>query len=176
MTPLVRYSFRFIILIIFQYLLSQMVPLGGIVTPYMYFVFVLWLPFNMSNNVVLWLSAFYGLSFSFLIGSPGIHGAACVLIAFARPYLLKLLAVKDVKELNYAEPSSLSLGIGSYATYVIILTILHHSYLVILQWLTVGNLGFFILKVIMSTIVSVVLIGIIEMLVQRKLKTRASLR
>ncbi len=176
MSPLVRYSFRFIIFILVQYVLGSMEPLGNVITPYIYHLFILWLPFSLSRISLLFIAAVYGIALSFLLASPGIHGATCVLIAYARPYLLKLLLVKDVKDLNYAEPSVHSLGFTPYATYVITLTIIHHIYLIILEWLSVGQLGFFVLKIILSAGVSILLIAIVEMLVQRKQKTRSSLR
>jgi hypothetical protein len=157
-------------------MLSEMLPLGGYVTPYLYFVYILWLPFSITRTQLLLVSMLYGLCYSYLILSPGIQAAACVLIAYIRPFLLSLLLPKEVKEMNYAEPSIKSMGFVPYAVYAVTLTFLHHSYLVLLQWFSVGNFGYFFIKVILTTIVSIVLIGILEMLISRNRKTRASLK
>jgi hypothetical protein len=176
MTPLVRYSFRFLVLLLAQYMLSQMPPLSGFITPYIYFAYIIWLPFNIKNNLLLVIAAILGLVISYLLGTPGIHGAVCVLLAFVRPYLLQTLLVKDAKEQTYAEPSIYSMGITPYITYAAILTILHYAYLVILQWMSVGNFGFFFLKLFLSSAISILLILLLEMVFPRRLKTRASLR
>ncbi len=176
MTPIIRYSFRFIILILIQYILCQMTPLRGFVTPYIYFVFILWLPFTMKRSTMLLVSALYGLALGYLLVCPGIHAAACVLIAYLRPYVLSMLLVKDIKDLNFAEPSTNSLGFIPYLTYIVILIIIHHSYIVLLQWLSVGHLGYFIVKVLLTSLISVIIIIILEGILPRTLKTRASLK
>ncbi len=176
MAPLVRYSFRFIILLLIQYLLCQMAPIAGYITPYFYFVYILWLPFTIPKNQLLWLSAIYGLCLGYLVASPGIHAAACVLIAYLRPYILSLLLVKDIKDINYAEPSIKSMGFVPYITYAILLAIVHNLYVVILQWMGVGQMGFFIVKIILTSAVSILLMLILEGLLPRNLKTRTSLK
>jgi hypothetical protein len=176
MAPLVRYSFRFIILLLVQYILCQMVPIAGYITPYIYYVYILWLPFTISKSALLWISALYGLCLGYLLLSPGLHAAACVLIAYFRPYLLSVLLVKDVKDINFAEPSFKSMGFVPYITYVVILTLIHHLYIIFLQWTAVGHLGFFTVKIILTSATSVLMIAIIEGLLQRNLKTRTSFK
>jgi hypothetical protein len=175
MSPFVKYFFRAIIIILLQYVLSNITPLGGYITPYMYFVYILWLPFTMSRFWLLVVAALYGLAFGYLIWAPGLHAAACVLIAYLRPFLLSILLPKEVKEMNYMEPSYRSMGFSAYAVYAILLTIIHHCYLIFLQWLSVGNLGFFFIKAILTSIISILLIGVMELIFVRTKKTRASL-
>jgi hypothetical protein len=61
-----------------------------------------------------------------------------------------------------------------YAVYVVLLTLVHHGYLVFLQWLDLGNFGFFILKVLASSGVSLLLIFTTELLFPRKLRFRTN--
>jgi hypothetical protein len=174
MSPAIKYTFRFIGLILVQYVLSQQAPLGRFITPYMYFIFILWLPFGMTRFWLMALAMFFGLSFDYLVGTPGIHAAACVLIAYLRPFLINLLLPREASELSYTEPSVRSLGLAPYVVYAVTLTLVHHCYLVFLQWLQVGSFGYFFVKVIMTSIASLVLIAIFELLFSRKQKTRSS--
>ncbi len=41
---------------------------------------------------------------------PGFHAAACVLIAYIRPFLINLLIPQEGAETNYEEPSFKSMG------------------------------------------------------------------
>jgi hypothetical protein len=175
MSPAVKYIFRAILLLFIQYMLSTMVPLGGFITPYMYFIFILWLPFSMSRVWLMIVGAIYGLFFGYLVLSPGIHAAACVLIAYLRPFMLSVLLPREVKELNYTEPSIKSMGFAPYGVYATILVLVHHTYLIFLQWLSVGNFMHFFVKAILTSLVSIVLVGIIEAIVVRSQKTRASM-
>lgn len=175
MTPLLKYTLRAILLLFLQYLLSTRLPLGGLITPYIYFVFVLWLPFTISRIQLLFVAAIYGLAMGYLVFAPGIHAAVCVLIAYLRPFVIQLLLPREVKDMNYTEPSIKSMGFAPYSTYIVILTVIHFSYLILLQLLSAGNLWYFIQKLLYSTIVSLVLIVITDTLLGRKSKTRASL-
>lgn len=176
MSPLVRYSLRFILLLLVQYLLSGLEPLGRYITPYIYFIYILWLPFTISRTWIMVLAFVYGMACDFLLLTPGLHAAACVLIAYFRNFVITILIPTDTSEVIYTEPSVRSMGLARYAVYVLILTLIHHAYLVLLQWLDVGNVGYFFLKVIMTSAVSLLLVTAAELVVTRKQKTRASLR
>jgi hypothetical protein len=176
MSPLVKHTFRFVLLILIQYMLSNMAPLNGYVVPYMYFVFILWLPFSIKRGWLLVLAAIYGFAFDFLVLTPGIHASACIMIAYLRPFLISLLLAREVTALNYAEPSVTSMGFTAYVVYAIMLIFAHHITLVFLQWMTVGKFGYFFIKIISTTIISILLVAILEAVVSRKQKTRASLK
>ncbi len=170
-----KYFFSALILLFIQYILCNMTPLGGFITPYIYFIFILWLPFKISRTWLLIVASIYGMIFGFLVVAPGIHAACCVLIAYLRPFIISILLPREVKEMNFSEPSFKSMGFAPYGVYVLILTFVHHAYLVFLQLLSAGNVFYFIKKLIFSTIVSLLLIAIAEAFAGRKLKTRASL-
>jgi hypothetical protein len=175
MSPAVKYFFRAILLILIQYVLSNLAPLGGYITPYFYFVFILWMPFSISRFWLMVVAAVYGLFFGYLVLAPGLHAAACVLIAYLRPFLINILLPREVKEMNFTEPSFKSMGFTAYAFYAFILTIIHNTYLIFLQWLTVGNLWYFFLKTILTSIVSMILVMVTELIFIRTQKSRASM-
>jgi hypothetical protein len=66
------------------------------------------------------------------------------------------------------------MGWAPYSLYVVLLTFIHHVYLVLIEWLQFGNFVYFIGKVGASTGVSVLLIFITEMLFFRKAKFRTN--
>jgi hypothetical protein len=175
MSPALKYFFRAIVLLMIQYVLSNVAPLGGYITPYMYFIYILWLPFTISRFWLLVIAAIYGLFFGYLVLAPGLHAAACLLIAYLRPFIINILLSREVKEMNFTEPSFKSMGVTAYAFYASLLIFIHHAYLIFLQWFAVGNLGYFLLKTIMTTIVSLFLVSLIEIIFVRNQKSRASL-
>jgi hypothetical protein len=115
-----------------------------------------------------------GLSLDYFTMTPGLHAAACVLIAYIRPFVINILTPRDPSEFNYREPSPRAMGWTPYSVYILILTILHHIYLVFLEWLQFGSLLDLIIKVIGTTGVSMLLIFIIELLFPRKLKFKTN--
>lgn len=175
MSSLLRNIIRFFVLILVQAFVLNKVPLvHEFVKPYIYFVFILWLPFKISRPALLMLAFLFGLSFDYFSGTPGLHTAPCVLIAYIRPFLINLLLPQESTELSYQEPSKKSLGFTPYTIYVFILTFLHHSLLVFMEWMMFGDILYFLGKVAATTALSMMLIFITELLFQRKAKYRTN--
>jgi hypothetical protein len=81
---------------------------------------------------------------------------------------------KEKTENSYAEPSITSMGWMPYSIYVLILTFLHHGYLVFLEWMQFGNIWYFLGKVLSSVAISILLIAITELLFNRKSRYRTN--
>lgn len=175
MSLLLKNIIRFIMFILVQvYILSQIPPLHRFITPYLYFLFILWLPFSISRFNLLLVSFLLGITLDYFLSTPGLHAAPCVLIAYLRPFLINVLISQEGAELNYAEPSIKSMGFAPYSLYVLVFTFIHHFYLVLIEWLHFGNFLYFIGKVTATTGVSLLLIFITEMLFFRKQKFRTN--
>lgn len=175
MSSLVRNSLRFMFFILVQvYVLFQIQPLHQFIVPYLYFLFILWLPFNTPRMALTMIGFIYGLSLDFFTKTPGLHAAPCILIAYLRPFLINILIRQEGSETNYRSPSVTSMGFAPYATYVLILTLIHNGYLVLLEWLQFGSFLYFLGKVLATTGVSLLLIFITELLFFRKEKFRTN--
>ena len=106
---------------------------------------------------------------------PGFHTAACVLIAYIRPFLINLLLPKEDVEINYAAPSVTTMGgFTPYALYVTVLTLLHNSWLFFLEALQFGSIWYFLGKTLLSTLISLLMILVIELIFVRKEKYRTN--
>ncbi len=116
----------------------------------------------------------FGLTLDYFLHTPGLHAAACVLVAYVRPFLVNMLIRQEGDEQNYASPSIVSMGWAPYFMMVFILTLLHHSYLVFLEWMQFGTFLYFLGKVLATTGVSMLLILITELLFFRKEKFRTN--
>lgn len=166
---------RFALFILIQvYILHHIPSLHRFITPYLYFLYILWLPFNMSRFSLMVIAFGLGLTLDYFLNSPGLHAAPCVLIAYIRPFLINLLISQEGAEQNYASPSIVSMGWAPYATYAFVLTLLHHGYLVFLEWMQFGSFLYFLGRVIATTGISLLLILITELLVFRKEKFRTN--
>ncbi len=175
MSDLIRNIIRFAIFILVQvYVLDKIPHLHRFVTPYIYFLFILWLPFSVSRVWLLLIGFITGLTLDYFSMTPGLHAAACVLIAYARPFLINILTPKDTSDFNYREPSPRAMQFTPYAVYVFVLTLLHHTYLVFLEWLSFGSFLDFVIKVFASTGISLLLIFTAELLFTRQMKFRTN--
>ncbi|RYF83257.1 MAG: rod shape-determining protein MreD, partial [Chitinophagaceae bacterium] len=124
MSDLVRNILRLMVFMIVQvYVLNKIPFLHQFIVPYLYFLFILWLPFSVSRIGLLVIGFLTGLVLDYFMMSPGMHAAACVLIAYARPFIINLLIPKDTDEFNYREPSPKALGWAPYTVYAFVLTL-----------------------------------------------------
>ncbi len=174
MSEFLKNIIRFSILMLIQVYVLNPLHLHRFVIPYIYFVFILWLPFSISRTSLLFIGFLTGLVLDYFSMQIGIHAAACTLIAYARPFVIEILSPKEVGGFTYREPSPKAMGWTPYAVYVFILTLLHHGYMVLLQWLDFGRLLDYLIKVVATTGISLLLIFTIELVFPRRLKFRTN--
>jgi len=175
MSSIVKNIIRFVLFILVQvFVLNRVPPLHQFIAPYLYFVFILWLPFNINRFLLLLIGFLFGLSLDYFTATPGLHAACCTLIAYIRPFLLNLLIPQETTEQSYIEPSIKSMGWAPYSLYVVLLTFIHHFYLVLIEWLQFGSFIYFIGKVAGTTGISLLLIFITEIVFFRKAKFRTN--
>lgn len=175
MSDLLRNIMRLAAFILVQVFILNKIPhLHQYIIPYIYYLFILWLPFSISRMWLLVIGFFTGLILDYFMMQPGLHAAACVLIAYVRPFVISVLTPKDASEFNYREPSPKAMQWTPYAVYVFVLTLLHHGYMTFLQWLSFGSFLDFLIKVVSTTGISMLLIFTIEILFPRKLKFRTN--
>lgn len=175
MSDLLKNILRFILFILVQvFVLHKIPPLHQFIVPYLYFIFILWLPYRISRFGLMLVAFLLGMTLDYFLKTPGLHAAPCVLIAYVRPFLINMLIPQEGADHNYSSPSIVSMGWAPYVTYVIILALLHNAYLVFLEWMQFGNFLYFLGKVTATTGISVMLILVTELLFFRKEKFRTN--
>jgi rod shape-determining protein MreD len=158
-----------------QFYVLDKVHLHYMVTPYIYFLFILWMPFKIRRSVQMMIAFLLGFTLDSFRHSPGFHAAACVLIAYIRPFLINVLIPQEGADTNYDEPSAKSMGgFMPYIIYAGLLTLIHHGWLFFLEALNFANFWYFVIKTLLSTAVSLLLIIITEMLFARKQQFRTN--
>lgn len=169
MNLFVKNIIRFSLFILVQVFVLDKIHLHQMVTPYLYFLFIIWLPFRMGRTQQMLLAFVLGFAMDSFRHHPGFHTAACVLIAYIRPFLVNILIPQEGADNNYEEPSFKSLGgIIPYMVFVSVLTFIHHGWLFLLEAWQFGNIWYFLVKTVLSTLLSLFLIVIAEMLFTRQ--------
>ncbi|MEP7163500.1 MAG: rod shape-determining protein MreD [Ferruginibacter sp.] len=175
MSSFVKNIIRFIFFILIQVYVLDKIHLHQMVTPYLYFLFILWLPFKMNRTLLMIIAFVLGFTLDSFRHHPGFHTAACILIAYVRPFLINLLIPQEGAETNYEEPSFKSMGgLVPYLIYTGILCLLHNAWLFFLEAWQFGDIWYFFIKTILSTAISLLLILITELIFTRKQKFRTN--
>jgi len=152
---------RFIVLVLIQVLILNNLHLSGIFNPYIYPLFLLLLPLKMPKWVLLILGFVTGLTIDMFSNTMGMHAAACVLFCFMRPQVLKLVEPSGGYE-QTDKPTLSYMGFRWFATYASILIVIHHLFFFFLETLEFGQVGFMLLKILLSTALSLLLIFLAE--------------
>ena len=148
-----RNIFRFVVLILFQVLVLDNVMINGYMIPYIYILFILLMPFETPRWIQLLSGFALGLVMDLFSGTPGMHTAASVLIAFVRPYLLDLLASRDGYEPE-TFPRVHYYGLLWFLKYAALIVVIHHLALFYLEVFQLKHFFSTLLRVILSSILS----------------------
>ena len=148
---------RFIVLVFLQVFLLKNISIYNLSIPYPYILIILLLPFETSNFILFLLSFAVGLTIDAFYDSPGLHAAACVLLAFVRIIFINLTVHKDGFD-NEPEPSLSLMGIRWFFTYVLVLTFAHHFFLFTLESFSFSRLPYTLGRLFFSWIFTVFLI------------------
>lgn len=81
--------FRFILLLAVQILIFNNMNFLGYISPYPYLLFIILYPVNGNKSGLLAASFLLGLCMDMFSNSGGFNTAACVILAYYRPYLFK---------------------------------------------------------------------------------------
>ncbi len=171
MSLLVKSILRFTLFILIQAFVLDKILLHKLVTPNLYFLFLLWLPFRINRTLLMLIGFLLGFTLDSFHHQPGFHTAACVLVAYLRPFLVNVFIPQKGAEANFESPSARSMGgLLPYMMFAAILTLFHHAWLFLLEAWQFGGFWYFIFKTLLSTLISLGLILITELIVVRKQK------
>ncbi len=83
---------RFFFLILLQVMVLNNVQFNGFINPFLYVMFILMLPFETPNWLVLIIGFILGLIIDSFGDTMGMHAAACTAMGFARKTVLKFFS------------------------------------------------------------------------------------
>ncbi len=160
---IMRNGLRFAFLLLLQVLVINHIRVSSEVTPYIYILAILMLPFNTPKWALL-LSAFVlGFLVDVFSGTMGLNMAATVLIAFVRPTLLKLISFgRDFDSED--SPTIKELGADWFVSYALIMILIHHSAIFFLEVFRLDEFGSTLLRIFYSSAATFVLIILSQLL------------
>jgi len=160
-------SIRFLLLIATQVFLLKNIGYYNLSIPYLYILFILILPFGIPNALLFLLAFITGLTIDVFYDTLGLNAAACTVMAFVRIIFINLTVQRDGFD-NEPEPSLGIMGFRWFIFYAFILTFSHHFILFTFESFKFSELGYTLIRVIMSTLFTVFLMLITEFAFFRK--------
>jgi rod shape-determining protein MreD len=155
-----RTGLYFIVFVLIQVLVLNNIYYLRIATPFIYQYILIKQPIGISRTTMLLLAFATGLTIDIFSNTPGMHAAACTLVGFYRDGLIRLFNGKELPEGAY--PSYAVLGVGGFLRYIIAFVLLHQIVLFLVESLTLFDPFFLTLRILSSSMLSIILIAIIE--------------
>jgi hypothetical protein len=139
-----------------------------LVAPMVYIVIISMMPIESSQWKMLWVGLLLGVVMDLAMGTAGLNTLVTLPISmFRRPLLYALTGLSPMSK-EEGVPSVKRLGLR-FHRYIIVLITLHSIFFYFVEWLTFDNLGVLLLRILCSTLCSLVLDYIIIMLFMRRL-------
>lgn len=158
---------RFILLIATQVFLLKNIGYYNLSVPYLYILFILLLPFGIPNWLLFFIAFSTGITIDLFYDTLGLNAAACTFMAFVRILYISITVQRDGFD-NEPEPSLGIMGFRWFLFYSLILTVSHHFILFTFESFKFSDLGYSLLRVLLSSIFTVILILITEFAFFRK--------
>ncbi|MDR1951310.1 MAG: rod shape-determining protein MreD [Bacteroidales bacterium] len=154
---------RFAFFLFLQIFVINHIQISSMVTPFIYILAILMLPFNTPKWLLL-ISAFVlGFFMDIFSGTMGLNMSATLLIAFVRPTILNLISFgRDFS--NDDSPSMKNLGVDWFISYALVIVFIHHSAMFLLEVFRWNELGTTFLRIIYSSATTLVLIVLSQLL------------
>jgi hypothetical protein len=135
---IIRNIARFIFLVLLQALIFNTIQVFSFITPFIYILFIILLPFETPKWLRLVLGFFLGLVIDMFSNSGGIHTASTVMIAFISPWVQNIVSSKEEYEPGF-QPGIKNQGFRWFFFYSLILTSAHHILLFYLEIFSFTN-------------------------------------
>lgn len=159
------HTIRFILLALFQVILFNHINFLGYINPYVYIIFIFFFPIKNNRPLFIFLSFLLGLTIDMFSDTGGIHAAASVFIAYARPVFLKF-AFGTMYEHNNVKFNNTDFG--AKLVYIALLTLLHHIILFSLEIFSISRILMMLQKTLFSGIFTILMITLLSIIFSRK--------
>jgi len=162
--------FRLALLLLAQILIFSNINFSSFVNPYVFPLFILLLPFETPRWLLMFIGFGSGLLLDLFLGSVGMHAAACLLIAYLRPFLINIITPKGTEfEIS---PNVYAQGITWFVVYLGITMFLYLAFYFLVEAATFLNFLLLLIKIFLSVFVSVIFMLIFLFLFSAKKKRR----
>lgn len=161
-----KFGILFAVLLLLQFVVLGNMNLGGYITPWVYILMIMLLPFNTPGWMLLVIGMVTGFTVDYFNQSLGLHMSASLMLAYSRPAILRSIRTGIYEERS--SPDIQHEGVGWFVRYAALCVIIHHFTLFMLNAFTFANLHLTLLRILLSSVVSVIFILMVEIVRTRR--------
>ncbi len=158
---------RFMLLVLLQALVIDHIDLmNGWVVPYLYVLFIIMLPVDTPTWAVLLIGFVTGSVMDFFSSTPGMHAGACVMMSYARVFMLRALAPREGYDRSM-RPTIPQMGLAWFMTFAGVLVLVHHLWLFFIEVFRFQHFFSTLFRAVLSTAATLVLCLLAQALTTR---------
>ena len=155
--------FRFILLLAVQIIIFNNMNFLGYISPFPYMLFIILYPVNGNKSGLLLAGFCLGIIMDLFSNSGGIHTAACLILAYYRPYLFKFSFGLSYEYQTVRLNDSLT---PERFSFIFLSVVIHHFMLFLLEAFSVGFLLDTLIRTLLSTVFTIIICIIIIYLIK----------
>ncbi len=156
MNLIVENIIRFFACFVLQVLLLNNLQFWGLCSPAVYILFLIALPVSLPRWAEMLIGFATGLLMDLFCNTFGIHAAACILLSYLRPLLIKAFVADNERLLGTLTMASV--GFVTYLRIVATLVVIHHTVLFALEAFSFHNWWITFAQIVISSAVTIGLI------------------
>lgn len=162
--------FSFVVLLVQVVLLNNLV-LSPYIAPMVYIAVVAMMPIESSQWKMLGVALLIGIVMDLTMGTVGLNVLATLPIAYLRQLLLYSLCGLSSISKEDGIPSVKRLG-TRFHRYIIAIVVLHSLIFYSFEWLSLSGIGYLMLRILCSTLLSLVLVYLLILVFSKQLSRR----
>ena len=163
MNDALKYSLRFIAILLAQALVLNQIELGQGVQLMIYPLFIFLLPVETSIVSLLVVAFFLGFGIDLFSNTYGLHTSALLGFTMLRPTFLRLFSSRDGYD-SLLETNIFNMGMFWFVQSFGSLLFIHHLWFFVLEEFKFNDLGYIFLKTILSVPVSFLICILVQYL------------
>lgn len=163
--PYISFLIQFVFLVLLQIIIisQDCVIFNGLGFCFIYVLFLLQLPIGLGRVSTMSIAFLTGSIVDIFYNTSGMNAAACVLIMFLRPYLIKALNPQSGLE-NIQSITISSVGFTWFSIYTLLMVFIHHLTLFFIHTFNTHFFWSTLSKSIISTLFTYCVILVIQYL------------
>lgn len=160
-----------LLLILAQAIVFDNICLFNVAVPMVFVYIIFKLPLTINRNLLLGLSFLLGLTIDIFADTYGMNALACTVTAMCRPAVLSFFLPRGEEPADTV-PSFRSLSTSVYVKYMAVMNLLYCSLIFIIQAFSFFNFALTVMRIVSSTVLSLLLMLAIDCLTTRRHEKR----
>lgn len=157
---------EFLFLVLLQALVFNRLALFSVGLAFVFIYFIIRLPADTNTSKVIFIAFLMGTCVDIFSDTPGLNALACTCLGGARHTIMRLYTARE-DDVARQPLTMRSLGVAVFCKYALTMSLLYCILIFTLEALSLFNPGLLLMRIFASTLLTALLIVVIDSLMSR---------